>query len=1177
MKLAAFFIIFLAYASSFAQSIEILESNYGSPYLSALIKITDENGASVAPNTSNLLIRQVNKIIVPTRVYQEGDNYRVDWVPDVQILSQSVFEADYNYLIIFSGLDKIIADDDRMRNLKLPRLYLTNVDGNNIDEIRVPNTKEPSFNIRQFYLRLNKGVWNESTGTYEDLYLDSITYDYQDVFRITSSLKWPRNIGQSSEYLFNIRFEPKEFNYYYTPVVLHFNGGYKLSFDLIGNPFNIDRNYDLELLRPRDGEIFAPCTEYEIRWTGVNKSLESIVEVTLNGGVTYNEIARTFDTSYVWTVPDTLAEFVKVRVRQRNSIDQKGFSLAGLFNPDKVALSPNGNEAVMVNRDQEFYLFDLPADNFNTIPYIPSANNLMNSDILYCEEGTVLHSFHRTRFGERIDSISIFNTASNNWINTVKSPVEIASLTDYKDHNILIVPLLSNSVYSFDYKTETFQRLVKIDKPIADISYTPQNEEIVVVDYTGLVQKYDANTLGLVSSFQIRNFPQPGLAKISPDGQYLAVSKYYVDGTVQNVFLYEMTSGERVRRVPQGWSSATKGIEFSPTSRSLLMAHSFNPQLVAYDLTNGWTESVIANGGTSEIRDFSYALEEDVFIVLQEGVLSRFAFSYPEYDENDIYAKIRNPEMVTSPVTLYPTLVADTSQYLSTAHLCNNSESPFPIKDWYLSSGEHIKLISPVDGVLEGESCTELHLEFKPTVLGDISDTLYFLSCSDTLMIPINGESLERNVSIISEPYDFGERCIGERIEISEVFFRNLDTANIKINRIEFAGNAFRASFAFDTIVQEGETWGGNVSLIPQERGKQYDTLLIYNSNLRNGPPLRFVFTYFGIGADINQSHTYLSFTPEQNIREAFIVNEEPTPIEILSLDLGSGLNHTLDVDVPLTLNTGDSLKFTVTASDSYAFDTLTVDATPCINFVPMVLGPYVANTSIIALDTVAKPTEFATLTILQKTTTENYFAGPLKLDLRIAIDADIFYPESFESDFEIVASEQSVVGDQRYMDFYMRGDFREQDTILKIIGPAALTDKTETEIKVLKDLGLISRSIPTASDNGTLTIINDSPGRQIIKGPGLQANLKIYPNPISENLTLEINGLEGDSQEQLNIRIYSQTGSLVMERNATAFKDANSLKSEISMADLPAGIYFMDVYGDDWEFSAIKISKMGN
>jgi hypothetical protein len=78
----------------------------------------------------------------------------------------------------------------------------------------------------------------------------------------------------------------------------------------------------------------------------------------------------------------------------------------------------------------------------------------------------------------------------------------------------------------------------------------------------------------------------------------------------------------------------------------------------------------------------------------------------------------------------------------------------------------------------------------------------------------------------------------------------------------------------------------------------------------------------------------------------------------------------------------------------------------------------------------------------------------------------------------------------------------------------------------------------------------NDTP----IKSPEIVANNKkitVYPNPVQDNLNMQINGLENSA---ISFQIYDATGKLVKQHNA----NNSDFMYQIRVNELPQGNYFI-------------------
>jgi len=70
------------------------------------------------------------------------------------------------------------------------------------------------------------------------------------------------------------------------------------------------------------------------------------------------------------------------------------------------------------------------------------------------------------------------------------------------------------------------------------------------------------------------------------------------------------------------------------------------------------------------------------------------------------------------------------------------------------------------------------------------------------------------------------------------------------------------------------------------------------------------------------------------------------------------------------------------------------------------------------------------------------------------------------------------------------------------------------------------------------------------------QTEIKIYPNPTTEKITLEISGWE--TLQRGNLKLYSLTGQLLQEHSV------HSIITSISLENLPKGVYILKVNIND-------------
>jgi hypothetical protein len=123
----------------------------------------------------------------------------------------------------------------------------------------------------------------------------------------------------------------------------------------------------------------------------------------------------------------------------------------------------------------------------------------------------------------------------------------------------------------------------------------------------------------------------------------------------------------------------------------------------------------------------------------------------------------------------------------------------------------------------------------------------------------------------------------------------------------------------------------------------------------------------------------------------------------------------------------------------------------------------------------------------------------------------------------------------------------------IKLLAPPAPTDSTSTEQLESEGLTYLQSITPLTSDTTTELYYVETIS---------QTEIKIYPNPTAEKVTLEIVGWEN---LQMGVfKLYSLNGQLLQEQ------PVYSLTTTISLANLPKGTYILNVHInnhiEDWK-----------
>jgi len=86
-----------------------------------------------------------------------------------------------------------------------------------------------------------------------------------------------------------------------------------------------------------------------------------------------------------------------------------------------------------------------------------------------------------------------------------------------------------------------------------------------------------------------------------------------------------------------------------------------------------------------------------------------------------------------------------------------------------------------------------------------------------------------------------------------------------------------------------------------------------------------------------------------------------------------------------------------------------------------------------------------------------------------------------------------------------------------------------------------------------------------VFENPSYQIQLKVYPNPVMDWVTIET-----ETTSSLRTVIYDLYGRAILEKNMTNSKD------QMNLSDFSAGTYLLSIYDDSDLIQIFKLQKIG-
>ncbi|MCP5103412.1 MAG: hypothetical protein GY950_08535, partial [bacterium] len=131
----------------------------------------------------------------------------------------------------------------------------------------------------------------------------------------------------------------------------------------------------LRVTAPNGGEQLLVGSRFNIKWYAVNTRMKAIIEYSVNGGQSWQEItgAAKNDGEYAWWVPDEPSDDCLVRVTEAGSrlsdVSDNVFAIVTPLSDNVTVISPNGGENWEAGSEQEITWTTTGIDNSVAIGY----------------------------------------------------------------------------------------------------------------------------------------------------------------------------------------------------------------------------------------------------------------------------------------------------------------------------------------------------------------------------------------------------------------------------------------------------------------------------------------------------------------------------------------------------------------------------------------------------------------------------------------------------------------------------------------------------------------------------------------------------------------------------------------------------------------------------------------
>ena len=1085
----------------------------------------------------------------------------------------------------------VVTHNNEVGSMVLPPLYKLGLDIRFTGAANSYQFDEISFNPKGLFFQFYFSCHTRPAPWLDSVTLTNPNYTLVWTGDIVFDLgKPPKQLFPEAKYFMTLLYDrPPDDPFSVDYMIFHFAGGIKHKIPLISRNYALDAAPVLKLLSPVGNEKIAPCEQFEIKWEGQNPEHIVNIQYSTDGKNTWRRITGVEGNlnSYIWTVPRTVSRnchirisqnFVKPAEKKYLFYDDSDINSADL-NQEATKVLTAGTKSIV-----EYDIFSEDKPTILTLVDVPD-NEQQIMDIHY-----LINNKRILALDKKNKALLYINSGDNSIEKSVPLPNNFTTssfIIDSKYRFVCFKPDKYDNKLLFVDTSGKFISYYADSLPITNC-YINENNDVM---YISLLD----NTIKLLS---LINFPQMEVideinyAKdlhfnlinsltVSQDSRLIgATFKHYtnrrIDGQRRNAenVIFDTKNNVLFKNLRTNDSTALL-LDFNPMGTLAVLGYpAYLSQIRIMDLTDdSGAEPISFNvydaystGQLYKLNGFRVAKTGNALLAWIEfdstypyPPCTYINFTLPEATTNRIPFSILEPEIKLSYDIKFDDLIIGTEQdYTFPALVCNTGEVNANFENVYFSNST-FKLNFPEPPLfLKVGECQEISVTVAPLDTGNLKGELIFTACNKNYPFTVSVKSLNRKLTLLSNPLNFGEVCIDRTHNFKLELFRNDDTIDVIINNIYFENDKYFkvVSFTKDTILKPGEIFVAELSFHPVARGELNTRLIICHSNQTNVKlSLQVIGT--GVGYSLYLSHKNLPFIPEIRKRFLTLRNGEVTMIYIDSIALSPEGLFRVNTPFPLFIPPEQAVDIEIEyIGDTVGNSKLKLFMNPCASVEEITLLPYQSNVVLSIPQVEANPKDMDVGIPINFTQSENFlYEGERFFYSDFAINPRIFYPKYVESQFgkaELIKNE--IINDKRHFGIKITGNFdKRSGELAQIKGVAGLCETDKSPIEFVNISQFFGKSVNVTKNNGIFQLIELCPNRFIKVNNSKLIFESISPNPTPNNATIIYEIIDTITSDVI-FEVFDFVGNKIFSE--TLVNEQGRHFKDINFANLTQGSY---------------------
>jgi WD40 repeat protein len=1145
------------------------------PLLTARVKAT-LNGLPFVLTTSNVLIQEDVVVSVPSAVSDNSSGIQtVSWYTR----NRNV-KGGSATIVIFSATQTASASADTSLGLgidsRTPQLRFTDSRNRRIKELAFGNTPAGTTATRTVFCVPTSGRFDAERNE-ERVFVDSIrttTPYFKPIWRGgLGAWSLPGKMSSPLDYPVAVEFTPPDGKYYQDILTVYYEGGAVEQLALIGNSFVLPTRTVLNITSPNGSEMLAPCQTVNVQWTGASVGSTTIVEASFDGGVKWQEIGRSKDSSLQWTVPDTPTNDAVLRVRAELD-NQTNEQLSGTNTAacDKLTFSPNSSTLLSCYRNgqcQEWNMQSFASAASYTLRTSGNLGTGMQSfGCGYTSDTTFFVAYRNTTAGAVSDTLVFFRVGIGLPLRVVALGSDVrykGAFLDSSRSTIILVPRSGTVVKLLSAANGAEQKVLPMPAPVRAFSIAKDRAAIALLD--GQIVLYSTQTWTQLQSVRCPTVPVIEQVMLLPDNQRLVIGCQVNEpstneASFSDAYVVDIASQQIIRAMRKA-ATAPVAVSANSTSRYVLFGYVAQPQGPLWDISpNQVYGSVLGHGGSLTDVAFSPSGTLLASSAVASDNLRVRSFVYPEIDYTDASFSIQRPVLSVIPLAVNSMYAFTSADTVITLNVCNTGKVQAVVTAAQFAQSFNFRLLNTVlpDTIMPGE-CMSLRVRTYPVDTGKLRDDIRLQLCALAVSLPVEVYSIPRNLGGI-DTVNMGDRCPNAPLDTIVTVITNNDPVPVVIDE-SFLSDQTDSWYTVlsaergDTLLP-GESYRVRIRYTPTKIGVQDKVLLVFYGNQRRYVA-RIVLHGRGIGSEVQVRPRVVGFIPEVRERLVTLTNSNANEVSITDLNVTPAGAFSIDaISLPRVIPPGDSLVVKVYWTDtSVSQGSLQTSIAPCSAPVTVPLQRYSGTASLRFGAVNADPRGRARIPVLLKVAENFAFAEERTLEAEFSVNPRMFLADSVQSVIGRASIiRQEIVDDERRITLRVEANFPYADTVAAVVhGVAGLAETDVSPLKWMASSSFFGSSVRVTTTNGEMRLTNLCGSRRIVQSGGVSITA-IDPQPAESDAQIRYT-VEEDGP--VTCRVFTNAGELLYTEQLQAVTGENL--AHLSCSALSAGTYTVQLH----------------